>query len=72
MYASVYRVSMGSDSGLSPVWRQAIIETNAGILLILPFGTNLMKFQLYYKIFLHENAFESLWNGGHFVQGEMS
>ena len=31
---------MGSDNGLSPVRRQAIIWTNAGILLIGPLGTN--------------------------------
>ena len=29
-----------SDTGLSPWWRQAIIWTNAGILLIGPLGTN--------------------------------
>ena len=32
--------SIGSDNGLSPGWRQAIIGTNAGILLIGPIGTN--------------------------------
>ena len=31
---------IGSDDGLSPVRRQAIIWTNAGILLIEPLGTN--------------------------------
>ena len=31
---------IGSDNGLSPGRRQAIIETNAGILLIGPLGTN--------------------------------
>ena len=31
---------IGSDNGLSPDWRQAIIWTNAGILLIKPLGTN--------------------------------
>ena len=31
---------IGSDNGLSPVRRQAIIWTNAGILLIGPSGTN--------------------------------
>ena len=31
---------IGSDNGLSPSWRQAIIWTNAGILLIGPLGTN--------------------------------
>ena len=30
----------GSDNGLSPGWRQAIIWTNAGMLLIGPLGTN--------------------------------
>ena len=31
---------IGSDNGLSPERRQAIILTNAGILLIGPLGTN--------------------------------
>ena len=31
---------IGSDNGLSPDLRQAIIWTNAGILLIWPYGTN--------------------------------
>ena len=31
---------IGSDNGLSPGRRQAISWTNAGILLIGPFGTN--------------------------------
>ena len=31
---------IGSDNGLSPSRHQAIIWTNAGILLIVPFGTN--------------------------------
>ena len=31
---------IGSDNGLSPAWRQAIIWTNAGILLIGPSGIN--------------------------------
>ena len=33
-------IIIGSDNGLSPGWRQAIIWTNAGILLIEPLGTN--------------------------------
>ena len=32
--------NIDSDNGLSPGWRQAIIWTNAGILLIGPLGTN--------------------------------
>ena len=31
---------IGSDNGLSPGRRQAIIWTNAGILLMRPLGTN--------------------------------
>ena len=33
-------IRIGSDNGLSPRRRQAIIWTNAGILLIWPLGTN--------------------------------
>ena len=35
--------TIGSDNGLSPARRQAIIWTNAGILLIGPLGTNLSE-----------------------------
>ena len=35
--------SIGSDNGLSPGRRQAIIWTNAGMLLIEPLGTNLLN-----------------------------
>ena len=37
---------IGSDNGLSPGRRQAIIWTNAGILLIWPFGTNFSEFSI--------------------------
>ena len=33
-------MTIGSDNGLSPGRRQAIIWTNVGILLIEPLGTN--------------------------------
>ena len=36
--------SIGSDNGLSPGRRQAIIRTNAGILLIRPSRTNFSDF----------------------------
>ena len=39
-YASVNRVSIGSDNGLSPFRRQAIIQTIAGLLSIGPLETN--------------------------------
>ena len=37
---------IGSDNGLSPGRRQAIIWTNAGILLIGPLGTNFSEIQI--------------------------
>ena len=37
---------IGSDNGLSPGWRQAIIWTNAGILLIWPLGTNFSEISI--------------------------
>ena len=40
MYVSVNRVIIGSDNGLSPIWGQDIILTNAGLLSIGPLGTN--------------------------------
>ena len=43
IYASVKLTIIGSDNGLSPVRRQAIIWTNAGILLIGPLGTNFIE-----------------------------
>ena len=51
----------GSDNGLSPGRRQAIIRTNAGILLIRPLGTNFSEyFCRNSNIFIQENAFESV------------
>ena len=51
-----------SDNGLSPGQRQAIIWTNAGILLIGPYWWT--KFQWNFNrnsnIFIHENEFESV------------
>ena len=40
IYASVNRVSIGSDNGLAPNRRQAIIWTIAGLLSIKPLRTN--------------------------------
>ena len=42
---------IGSDNGLSPGRRQAIIRTNAGILLIRPLGTNFSEFLVEILIF---------------------
>ena len=53
--------SIGSDNGLSPGRRQAIIKTNAGILLIRPLGTNFSEFLVEILIFsLKKIAFESV------------
>ena len=43
--------SIGSDNGLSPGRGQAIIWTNAGILLIEPLGTNLSEILIKIQIF---------------------
>ena len=52
---------IGSDNGLSPGRRQAIIWTSAGILLIRPLGTTLQwNVNRNSNIFIHENAFESV------------
>ena len=46
---------IGSDKGLSPSRRQAIIWTNAGILLIGPLGTNLSEILIEMQIFSFKN-----------------
>ena len=55
-----YRLTFtGSDNGLSPGRRQAIIWTNAGILLIGPLARNFSENSID-NIFIHENAIESV------------
>ena len=56
---------IGSDNGLSPDRRQAIICTNAGILLIGPLGTSKelqRKFNRNSNIFVLQNALENVVN----------
>ena len=43
--------NIGSDNGLSPARRQAIIWANAGILLIEPLGTNFSEILIGMQIF---------------------
>ena len=50
---------IGSDGGLSPGWHQAIIWTNAGILLIGTLGTNFSKIWIKYIFFIRKNGFEN-------------
>ena len=49
---------IGSDNGLSPGRRQAIIWTNAGLLFIRTLGTNFSE--ILSEIFIQENVFENL------------
>ena len=51
---------IGSDNGLLPGQRQAIIWTNAAILLFGPLGTNLREILIEFYIFIQENAFENV------------
>ena len=52
---------IGSGNGLSPDRRQAIIWTNAGLLLIGPLGTNFNEILIKNSnILIKENAFESV------------
>ena len=54
--------NIGSDDGLSCDQRQAMIWTNAGILLIGPLGTNVSESLIaIYTLFIQENAFENVW-----------
>ena len=54
-----------SDNGLSPGRRQAIIWTNAGILLIGPLGTNFSEIWIGIEIFsikeVHLNMLSAKW-----------
>ena len=66
-------IIIGSDNGLSPCWGQAIIWTNAGLLLI---WTPSNKFGEI-SIFVHFHSRKSIWkcrldNDGHFIPASMS
>ena len=61
MYTSVNQVSIASDNGLSPIRRQAIIRTSAGLFLIGPLGTNLPEIlTTIQKKIIIENASENI------------
>ena len=69
MYVSITYAIIDSDNGLSPGRRQAIIRTNARILLIAPKGTDIKEI----LIAIHAFSFVKIYfkmspkNGGHFV-----
>ena len=70
MHLCVSRLTIiGSDNGMSPEWRQVMIWTNAGILLIWPLGTNFSEILTE----IHTFSFKKmhLENGGHFVQASI-
>ena len=58
-------VSIGSDNGLSPIWRQAIIRTSAGLLSIRPLGANfsenLIKMQNFSFMKIHPKTSSVKW-----------
>ena len=65
---------IGSDNGLSPGRRQAIIRTNAGILLIGPLGTNFSEILIGIQTFsfkkIHLKMSSAKWHP--FVSASMS
>ena len=66
-------IIIGSDNGLSPGRRQAIIWTNAGILLIWPLGTNFSEISIDIQTFSFKKIHfkMSSGNGGSFVSASM-
>ena len=61
-------IIIGSGNGLSPVRRQTITWTNAGLLSIGLLGTNFSEILI--GIFIQENVFENVvcQNGSHFAE----
>ena len=74
IYASLNWIIIGSDNGLSPVQRQTIIGTNAGILLIGPLGTNFSDILIGIQTFHSKNGIwkHRLQNSIYFVSASMS
>ena len=66
-------IIIGSDNGLSPERRQAIIWPNAGILLIGPLGTNFSEILIEIQTFsLKKTRWKCrLWNVVHFISASM-
>ena len=62
---------IGADNGLSPGRRQAIIWTNAEILLIGPLETNLNETSIEILTFSFKKIHLKMENGGHFVSASM-
>ena len=54
---------IGSDNALSPGGRQAIVWTNAGILIIGPLGTNISEIWIWIPIFSFKKMCSKMWSG---------
>ena len=65
--------TIGSDNGLSPGWRQAIIWTNAGISLIRTLGIKFIEILSETHTFSFKKMHLKclLWNGVHFASASM-
>ena len=65
--------TVGSDNGLSPGQCQAVIWTNAGILIIWPLGTNFSEILIKIHMFYSRNCIWKfgLLNVGHLVSASM-
>ena len=62
IYASVNRVSIGSDNGLWPFRRQAIILTNTGLLSIGPLWTKFSEIWIKMQDFLFMKMHLKMWS----------
>ena len=61
MHTCISRLTViGPENGLSPGRHQAIIWTNAGMLLTEPVRTTSVKYNRSSFIFIQENAFENV------------
>ena len=70
MYASVNYNIISSDNGLPPLRCQAIIWTNAGMLLVGPVGTSYSEIYIKIQQLSHKKMHLSMTymqNGHHFV-----
>ena len=63
--------TIGSDNGLSSSWCQAIIWTNAGILLIGPLGTNFSEILIKIHTFSFKKMHLKMSSGGHFFSASI-
>ena len=73
LYASINNGIIGSNNVLSPVRRQAIIWTNAGLLLTAPLGTNFNEISIRFQQF---HSRKCIWicrlrNVGHLFSASM-